>query len=68
MEVANMLKFKLGLLLGFGAGWAVGSGRAADFWSQVQERASNRSNRFDPVGARQNENGTAFTERTSVRA
>jgi hypothetical protein len=63
-----MLKFKVGVLLGFGAGWAVGSGRASEFWSQIQERASSRKNQFDPVGARQNENGTAFTERTSISA
>jgi hypothetical protein len=35
-----MLKFKLGVLLGFAAGWAVGSGRAAELWDQIQRRAS----------------------------
>jgi len=38
-----MVKFKLGALLGFAAGWAVGSGRAAEFWEQVQRRSSTRT-------------------------
>ncbi|HKA03781.1 MAG TPA: hypothetical protein VKD67_05610 [Acidimicrobiales bacterium] len=38
-----MLKFKMGALLGFAAGWAVGSGRASEFWDQVQRRASTSS-------------------------
>jgi hypothetical protein len=35
-----MFKFKMGALLGFAAGWAVGSGRAAEFWDQIQRRTS----------------------------
>jgi hypothetical protein len=38
-----MVKFKLGALFGFAAGWAVGSGRAAEFWEQVQRRRSTRT-------------------------
>jgi hypothetical protein len=38
-----MMRFKLGALLGFAAGWAVGSGRAAEFWEEVQRRSSNRT-------------------------
>jgi hypothetical protein len=30
-----MLRFKLGALIGFGIGWAVGSGRAAEFWNEI---------------------------------
>ena len=31
-----MLKFKLGVILGFAAGWAVGSGRAMEMWQQMR--------------------------------
>jgi hypothetical protein len=29
-----MLKFKLGVLIGFALGWAVGTGRAEEFWKE----------------------------------
>jgi hypothetical protein len=32
----EMLKFKVGVLLGFALGWAVGSGRASEFWDRIQ--------------------------------
>jgi hypothetical protein len=32
-----MTKFKLGAMIGFGVGWAVGSGRAAELWDQLQK-------------------------------
>jgi hypothetical protein len=35
-EVSTMLRFKLGALIGFGIGWAVGSGRAAEFWNDFR--------------------------------
>jgi hypothetical protein len=31
-----MLKFKLGVMLGFAAGWFVGSGRAMEMWQQMR--------------------------------
>ena len=31
-----MLKFKFGVILGFAAGWAVGSGRAIEMWQQLR--------------------------------
>jgi hypothetical protein len=37
-----MLKFKVGALLGFGIGWAVGSGKAAAFWEDIRKSAENR--------------------------
>ncbi len=37
-----MTKFKLGAVLGFGVGWAVGSGRAADLWNQLQTSVARR--------------------------
>ena len=44
-----MTKFKLGALLGFGVGWAVGSGRAADLWNQLQTSMARREP--GPTGA-----------------
>ena len=34
-----MLKMKLGALLGFAAGWAVGSGKAKQFWEELQGKS-----------------------------
>jgi hypothetical protein len=66
-----MMRFKLGLLLGFGAGWAVGSGRASEFWREVQDRASTRtagrSRQYGSVGE-PTENGSSFSDRTSISA
>jgi hypothetical protein len=38
-----MLKMKLGALLGFAAGWAVGTGKAKQFWEELQGKSANRS-------------------------
>jgi hypothetical protein len=54
-----MLKFKLGLLLGFAAGWAVGTGRAAELWDQMQRGAGRRVDDAVPTGAT-----TTFGHRT----
>jgi hypothetical protein len=35
-----MLKFKLGVILGFLAGWAVGSGRAAELVQRMRTSAT----------------------------
>jgi hypothetical protein len=35
-----MSKFKLGAIVGFVVGWAVGSGRAAELWDQLQQYMS----------------------------
>ena len=35
-----MLKMKLGALLGFAAGWAVGSGKAKEFWEELQGKSA----------------------------
>ena len=43
-----MLRFKLGAILGFAAGWAVGSGRAIEMWQRLR---SNRRRR-PPRGGR----------------
>jgi hypothetical protein len=37
-----VLKFKLGGLLGFALGWAVGSGRAGEFLDQLRGPADRR--------------------------
>jgi hypothetical protein len=37
-----MLKFKLGALIGFAAGWMVGTGRAAKLWDEFQNSAVSR--------------------------
>jgi len=72
MEVTTMMRFKLGLLLGFGAGWAVGSGRAAEFWHDVQQRASNRNASLGAPSSsssgRSSSTGSAFSDRTSISA
>jgi hypothetical protein len=33
-----MLRFKLGLMAGFGIGWAVGSGKAASMMEELRQR------------------------------
>ena len=38
-----MLKMKLGALLGFAAGWAVGSGKAKQFWEELQDKQASGS-------------------------
>ena len=38
-----MLKLKLGLLIGFAAGWAVGSGKAAELWAELQGKPAPRA-------------------------
>ncbi len=38
-----MLKMKLGALLGFAAGWAVGTGKAKEFWEELQGKQATRS-------------------------
>ena len=67
-----MMRFKLGVLLGFGAGWAVGSGRAAEFWHDVQQRASTRSRTFTGRSGsslgESTSSGSAFSDRTSISA
>jgi hypothetical protein len=72
LEVTNMMKFKMGLLLGFGAGWAVGTGRAAEFWREVQDRASTRTgsrSKFSgSVGGESTPDGSSFNDRTSISA
>lgn len=30
-----MLRFKLGVLIGFVIGWAVGTGKAAELWNEI---------------------------------
>jgi hypothetical protein len=37
-EVLDVLRFKLGALFGFALGWAVGSGRASEFFEQLRAR------------------------------
>jgi hypothetical protein len=37
-----MLKMKLGALLGFAVGWAVGSGKAKQFWEEFQGKSTTR--------------------------
>jgi hypothetical protein len=67
-----MMRFKLGLLLGFGAGWAVGTGRAAEFWREVQDRASSRTGSRTRSSAsfagESAPNGSSFSDRTSISA
>jgi hypothetical protein len=46
-----MLKFKLGAVLGFAAGWAVGTGRAAALWDQIQRAAGQRAEGTAPAGS-----------------
>jgi hypothetical protein len=36
-----MTKFKLGLVIGFTAGWAVGSGKAAEMVARLRESTGN---------------------------
>jgi hypothetical protein len=43
MEVRTMIKFKLGLLLGFAAGWAVGSGKARELFDQARQSATSKT-------------------------
>ena len=45
-----MLRFKLGAILGFAAGWAVGSGRANEMWQRM--RASGRADLPGAVASR----------------
>jgi hypothetical protein len=67
-----MMRFKLGLLFGFGLGWAVGSGRAAKFWHEVQDRASTRTgsriSQSGSVAGESTPNGSSFSDRTSISA
>jgi len=66
-----MMKFKLGLLLGFGAGWAVGSGRATELLHDIQDRASARAGSDGgPTGtvAESAPDGSSFSDRTSISA
>ena len=37
-----MLKFKVGLMFGFALGWAVGSGKAKQFWEDMQGKPATR--------------------------
>jgi len=37
-----MLKMKLGALLGFAIGWAVGSGKAKEYWEELQGKSATR--------------------------
>jgi hypothetical protein len=48
-----MLRFKLGALIGFAIGWAVGSGRAAEFWNEIS--GSRRGSSRSPTGPRPTE-------------
>jgi hypothetical protein len=41
-EVFVVLRFKLGALFGFALGWAVGSGRANEFFQQMRAPADER--------------------------
>jgi hypothetical protein len=53
-----VLRFKLGALFGFALGWAVGSGRANEFFEQLRERA--------PAGRRVGETRSgAWLDRTA---
>ncbi len=36
-----MLRMKLGALLGFALGWAVGTGKAKQFWEELQGKPAN---------------------------
>jgi hypothetical protein len=54
-----MLKFKLGLVLGFAAGWAVGTGRAAALWDQIRRAAGQRPDGVAPASS----NTTTFGQR-----
>jgi hypothetical protein len=47
-------KFKLGLLIGAGIGWAVGSGRAAEFWNQFQQSMMHRDSHGTPSAPKHN--------------
>jgi hypothetical protein len=38
-----MLKMKLGALFGFAVGWAVGSGKAKQFWEEFQGKSASES-------------------------
>ena len=37
-----MLRFKLGAMLGFAAGWLVASGKASEWWQQLRSRGTLR--------------------------
>lgn len=52
-----MLRFKLGALIGFGIGWAVGSGRAAEFWNEISGSRGGASR--SPAGPRPTESVTS---------
>jgi hypothetical protein len=59
-----MLKMKLGALLGFAAGWAVGSGKAKEFWEELQGKSSH-----PPTGPRRDQSGVGdVTARRSQEA
>ena len=48
-----MLKMKLGALLGFAVGWAVGTGKAKQFWEELQDKqASGSASASGPILAR----------------
>ena len=62
-----MLKMKLGALLGFAAGWAVASGKAKQFWEEMQGKPATRSTTaaqrdqspLDDVSARRSQEAVA---------
>jgi hypothetical protein len=62
-----MTRFKLALLLGFALGWAVGSGRAQEFWQRMRSAAAERSGSSMPSSPVAAGGLTAQTEGPTTR-